>query len=171
MVKLNRRLNLLILVVVFTATSWLCFQPLAKLGTDRTYLEPLTTSHLLTAEELGSFLTLWAKIKNGSFKKYFKQISLHNTDDYPRVVVKWLNLNNWSAERFFYDEQHIRDLLRCVELKKSLNANIEASTKTKVNLADLVSSQKQGMESCVFDKDELELIKINRNQIVAIFAE
>ena len=73
--------------------------------------------------------------------------------------------------KIFYDEQHIRDMLRCVDLEKSLNANIEASTKTKVNLADIVSSQKQGMESCVFDKDELELIKINRNQIVAIFAE
>ena len=171
MVKLNRRMKVLIIIVVFAATWWLCTQPLIKVGADKSYMQSQELSHMFDQKELYDFLIVWDQIQKGKLKKYLDKIPLQNEGEYPRQIVKWLELNNWSAERFFYDEQRLRDIINCVDLERSLSTNIEASEKASINLKELVANQKQRMKSCSFDKKEKKLIEYNRNQIVSIFVK
>ena len=134
MVKLNRRLKLLISLIAFVAVGWICFQPLSKIGVNKSYLETPKALHKLSQDELIDFLMLWDQMQKGELKGYLEQIPLKNEEGYPRPIVKWLELNNWSVERFFYDEQRIRDILSCVNLERNLNTNVEVSKKTGINL-------------------------------------
>ena len=172
MVKLNYRLRLLILVVVFIATCSFLWHPLVRINSESIYIAPVSGSHKFNATELNDFLILWHQLmQNKSLKRKLKQISLQNTEGYPWLVAKWLDLKGWNAKRFFYDEQRLKYLLSCIRLKKNLKTNIEVITKTKINLDDLISHQRQNMEACLFDEDEVELIENNHKQIVSIFTE
>ena len=172
MVKLNRRLNLLILVVVFVTVGWFCMQPVLKDNTTGIYMEPPSKHHKFTPTELNDFLTLWHQISQTRYlKKKLERIPLQNEESYPWVIVRWLKLKGWIAERFFYDEQRLKDILNCVNLKMNLNANIEASQKANINLKDLLLHQKEGMQACLFDEEEINLVESNREQIISVFVD
>ena len=169
MVKFNRRAKGLILTIVFVAMGWLCLQPVIKLGTDQSYAVQQNLSHKLTAPELNAFLALWQQMQKGALREYLAQRSLHGKSSYPRPIIKWLEVNNWSAERFFYDEQRLQDLLKCAELKIMMNANIETNKRTGINLEAIIKSQKEGLKSCLFEQEEMKLIEHNKEQIKAVF--
>lgn len=171
MVKLNRRTKFLILTIIFVFMGWFCLQPLVKLGTDQSYAVRQEIDHKLTAPEINAFLALWQQMQKGPLKEYLAQRSLHAKGSYPRPIVKWLAVNNWDAERFFYDEQRLQDLLKCADLKIMINANIETNKRTGINLEDIIKIQKEGLKACLFEQEEMDLIERNRKQIKAVFVQ
>ena len=172
MVKLNRRLKLLILVVVFATLGWFCLQPPLTINIAGIYMEPPSKHHKFTPTELNDFLTVWYQINQTKYlKKKLERIPLQNADSYPWVIVRWLKLKRWNTQRFFYDEQRLKDILNCVNLKMNLNANIQASKRTNIDLKDLVMHQEESMQACLFDEEEINLVESNREQIISVFID
>ncbi len=165
---MTRKKKFLILLVSFLFLGWFVFQPMVQLGIDKPYIEPPVAGQKIDAKELNSFLDLWSRIQQSELKRYIKQRSLSSKTDYPRPLVKWLETQNWNIERFFYDEQRLYELARCVKLKMTLNANKSLSAHT--NLYDIIREQERQMRACSFDEDEMTLIEANLYPIVEIFS-
>ena len=103
-------------------------------------------------------------------KDILGQMSLHSNNEYPAVLVKWLEAQQWNVERFFYNEQRLLGLVDYVNLNNSLKSNIALSKTTGANLKEVIENQQQRMSSCPYDEDEMMLINNNLYQITEIFA-
>ena len=168
---MNRKTKFFILIFSFVALCWFCIQPITEIGASKQYMQMPEAGEELSAEELQDFLTLWAQVMNGSMKDSIGQMSLRTKDSYPKDVELWLKAQNWSAERFFYDEQRIREILEFVNLRINLKSNLIMNKQDGINLQNIIDGQQKQMNLCPYDKDELELIELNRYQIMEIFSD
>lgn len=164
-----RKTKFFILIASFLFLGWFIFQPLDRIGVDQPYIQAPIEGQVLDVAELNEFLNLWSRILNGPLNKYLKQISLSSDQSYPREISSWLEAQNWSVERFFYDEQRLRGLVDCVNLQESLESN-EALSRRQNNLSPIIKDQRKRLSLCRYSQDEMDLVKANLYQITEVFA-
>lgn len=167
---MSRKNKFFILITSISFLIWFSFQPLSKLWLDKPYYTPPVAGQQINAYELNEFLGLWSRILHGPLRKYMKQISLSSKGQYPEAVVKWLDSQNWNAERFFYNEQRILGILDYVNLRMNLKSNVDLSSKGGVNLKDLIKDQEQRMKACPYSEGELDLVEDHLYQVTEILA-
>ncbi|MCQ2741011.1 MAG: hypothetical protein MJ210_02715 [Alphaproteobacteria bacterium] len=162
--------RLLILTFSFLGLFWFCLQPITDIGASKEYMQKPLPEEKLTVKELQDFLVLWSQVMQGSMKDSIGQMSLKTEGKYPKDVEQWLKSKKWSAERFFYDEQKIRELLEYVNLRINLKSNIALNKQNGVNLQSIINSQQKRMDKCPYSEDELALIEVNRYPVMQIFS-
>ena len=163
---MNRQLKYLIIIISFVFIYWFVQQPIQKIGADSTYAASPQNNEELTQSELSDFLGLWQRMTTGPLKKYAAQQSLKNSETYSRQVVNWLELQNWSAERFFYIEQRLISLVDCINLRNQIDANIALNKQSEHNLSPIIEDLKQKFLVCQrYNSEELKLIEDNLENI------
>lgn len=167
---MSRKIRFLIVILCFMIIGWFVGQPLNRIGRDFPYITMPTADEKLNAVELNTFLDLWSRVHHGPLKDYLWQVSLKSDSSYPRPLVKWLEAQGWNAERFFYDEQKVRELIDYVKLERNIASNIKLSKKSGANLKEIVNEQQRHLNARHFDAAEIALIKNNLYQINEIFA-
>ena len=167
---MSRKLKFLVLVASFAFLAWFLPQPLMEIGISRPYASPPVDGQKISADELNEFLNLWSRMTHGPLQKYVGQISLASGKSYPRPLVKWLEVQNWDVERFFYDEQRLHGLIGCAALQENIDSNVSLSRHDLSGLRQIINEQRQKLGGCRFDDDELELVRANLYQITEIFA-
>ncbi len=167
---MTRKTKFLTALVCFIFLGWLISRPVVSIGLPKPYDEPPAAGHKLTAGELNEFLGLWSRIMHGPLKPYIGQISLAAGRTYPRPLVKWLELQDWNVERFFYDEQRLHGLIECVGLQDDIDSNISITKHNGVNLSQIIKDQRRQLKACHFETDELELIKNNFYSVTEVFS-
>ena len=150
---------------------WFIFQPLTEFGIHMPYYEMSENGHEISHSELDSFLNIWSKLMQSRYSGDFNKRSLSMKTEYPSSLRKWLKLQYWDIERFFYDEQRIRDLLEYVDTMQELEDDKQITrSSSKVNLSNIIDELEKRLEANPFGKKELDLISANRYQISEILA-
>ena len=167
---MSRKLKFLIILASFIGIGWFIQIPLSDIGVKHPYSELDPQGHKLTADELNQFLDLWSRASQSKLKRTLGQISLRGDNSYPRPLVKWLNVQGWSVERFFYDEQRLRELVEYAKIDDNIKSNIQLSQHTGTNLNEIIKEQRQRLKLHDVDEEELHLIQANLYQIIEIFA-
>lgn len=166
---MTRKMKFLILCLFTVFLFWFIPRPITKIGFDNPYAKQPLAGQKISSEELNEFLDLWSRMMHGPLKNSLNQISLSGKGEYPAEIVKWLDAQNWDAGRFFYDEQRLRQLIDCAELKNNLDSNIKMSKRNNASLKPIIDDLRQKMKACPFSEDEMDLIKNNLYKIVEIF--
>ena len=157
--------------VSYILLGWFICQPLIDFGIYKPYFEMSKNGHEISHRELDAFLNIWSKLMQSRFAGNFNKKSLSMKTEYPSSLKKWLRLQYWDINRFFYDEQRIRDLLEYVDIKQQLEDDKQISrTTAKINLRGIISELEKRLEENPFDEKELDLIHANRYQISEILA-
>lgn len=127
---------------------------------------------------MNSFLGLWSELMHKDIGGYrSQQLSLSNQstqNGFPPQLVRWLNRQGWSAERFFYDEQKLRELVNVARLEKTIAANENLLKQNTVNdtlktsLREIVGKHKKQLSAIKVNPQELALVKENLYQITQI---
>ena len=149
---------------------WFVCQPLADVGRCTTYMEMPEEEHELTHSELNAFLEVWGYMMQSSFKEKFKGTSLKTDGQYPKGLQKWLRIQHWDINRFFYVEQRIKDLVEYVEVKKQLDDNAKIAKASRINLNDMNTTLRKRLDANSYSNNELNLIETNLYQITEILA-
>lgn len=160
-----------LLSVLFIAGMIFIFTPIKNIGIEQPYIEAVSNGHVFDEQELEDFLYIWRKAVSGYAKNYMPSSSLDEMSRPSGVFLRWLKLHNWNAQRFFYDEQRLRNLAECVEVKSSLDSNETMQKEGGAQLDNLMDLQKQQLSVCKYDKDELELITTNISKIRKLIAD
>ncbi|MBE6445044.1 MAG: hypothetical protein E7019_03170 [Alphaproteobacteria bacterium] len=167
MTRSKKRIILLSAIVILFITLT---TPLTKISTVHlSYNDPLNESEILSVNEINDFMEVWSKfIKEGHYQK-MTQISLSNDSQVPTSVISWLELEGWSAQRFFAVEQRLRFLVSVATLENGLEANIKLLKRSRnINISNIVETQKQKLSSLKYSSQELALVKENMYQISAV---
>lgn len=147
------------LIIFLVAMGWFMSVPIVHWGADMTYAQSVDENHTFNEQELKDFLNLWHKAVSGYVKNYMPSASMDENSLSRGIFSRWLKLHNWNKNRFFYDEQRLRDLIGCAEIQNNMDSNIEIQQKTSTNLSDLLNMQKKQLALCHFDQKEIELVK------------
>lgn len=166
---MTRQVKLLILIIVFVFLGWFIGQPIHKIGPKGAYQQEPAVNQPLTSEELNAFLEVWAQLMNSNLKERSGQLSLSSEKNYSGILTEWLSDKGWNTERFFYDEQRLRDLVKCVSLRAEFEGNKKLSKQKGIDLKAVVKEQKERLKYCSFGKEEMSLIANNLYQISQIF--
>ena len=154
-----------VILLSYIFLGWFVCQPLTDVGRYKPYFQMSENGHEITHDELNDFLYVWANMMQSSFGKSFSSKSLKSGDKYPEGLQKWLALQYWNIDRFFYDEQRIRDLLEYVEIKRQLDDNKKIAKASRINLNDMNKDLQKRLEANSYNDYELELIEANLYQI------
>lgn len=149
---------------------WFIFKPLSDISFSKSYLEMPNGEFEITRQELNDFLEVWGNMMQSSFGKSFEGASLKSENEYPENLKKWLKLQRWNIERFFYDEQRIRDLVKYAEIKQQLRDNKKIAKSSLINLKSINKNLEKSMDAIPYRMAELELIEANLYQITEILA-
>ena len=167
---MQRKYKFLIIVGCFCFLGWFAFQPLSSMFVSRPYAEAPTAEHTINVEELNAFLQLWSQIMQGPLKEYIGQVSLNSSSQYPKEIREWLEIQNWNVERFFYDEQRIREVLSCIVLQNNMEGNKNLSRISGNNMKKIINRQKEELQDCKYSQEELSLIKDNMYTITEVLS-
>lgn len=159
-----------VILLSFGTLFWFIRQPINRIGVSKPYISPPSQNQQLTVDELNSFLDLWARINHSRMKHYLSQVSLRSDSSYPPRLVTWLNLQNWDPDRFFYNEQRLRELIGYIKLQNNINSNVKLAQTSGANLDMVVKEQRKYLNAQKFNPEEIELVKNNLYQINEIFA-
>ncbi len=146
--------------------------PLAELGRfGGSYGNRPEPEQILSLDELNAFLNVWSEFIRKDIGGYgSRQLSLSSRgaeDGFPPQLVRWLRRQGWNVERFFYNEQKIRELLNAAALENNLNANRLLSKKMggNENLKNIIRNQEEQLGLIKVNPKELALIKANLYQV------
>ena len=167
---MTRTTKYIIITICIIFLMWFSSVPVLKWGADQTYITPPYQNEKIDTQTLSDFLSLWQRMMQGSIKKYASQISLKEAGQYPRPIVKWLELQNWNAERYFYIEQRLMQIVEYVNLRKNLEGNLSIASNSGINLNEIIADQKQKMSTCPFGEDEMQLVEQNLYLITQIMS-
>ena len=165
---MSLKLKILVMTAVFIFLGWFLSTPVNRIGVNTSYLEAPVGEKQFDKKELNAFLDLWSRMMHSSLKDEVSQISLKKDNDCPYALKAWLKAQNWSVERFFYDEQRLRDIIKCAELKKNYDANLKLSGTRGVDLQNIISDLKEKLQLCKFAESELYLVGAYLPQIIDI---
>ncbi len=166
---MGRLSKLIILIIIFYGVWELLSIPLSKVRSGIIYSIPPTEDHKIDAKELNSFLDLWSRMMQSDLKSKLTQVSLRTSDNkYPKELIRWLELQNWNVERFFYNEQRLAEIVNCINLRNAYESNMKLAQLS--SLDGIVKDLKQKLVTCSHDSDEVALIEANLYQITEIFA-
>ena len=123
----------------------------------------------LSAEEINSFMEVWADFMQKGLADSMKQVSLNSDGSVPPRVVRWLNAKGWSAEYFFAVEQRLRGLVSIATLQNNLEDNQKLYEKNaNDNLRRIIKNQKEQFAALRYNPQELALVRANIYQIVNV---
>ena len=146
--------------------GWFICQPLTEVGRYKPYFKMSDNGHEISHSELNEFLNIWSKLTQSYYGDSFKGKSLKKASEYPNGLQKWLRLQYWDINRFFYDEQRIRDLMEYIDVKQQLEDSKKITrSHTKINLNNIISDLEKRLDVNSYKQTELELIEVNRYQI------
>lgn len=171
-----RKRKLLILLLSFVLLAFILMTPLSDLGRfGSAYDRMPEQGEILDVAELNSFLSVWAEFMRKDVAGYkSQQLSLSSrgtADGFPPQLVRWLKRQGWSAERFFYDEQKIRELANIASLEENVESNRKLLKKlgkdaaSGANLKNIITRQEEQLKLARVNPQELELIKANLYQV------
>lgn len=157
-----------ILFFSFLFLGWFLFQPITDVFIHEDYSLMNEYGHKITRKELDAFLDVWSDMMNSTFKESYNNNSLKKE----KLVSfqKWLKLKRWNIDRFFYDEQRIRDILTYLDVKAKLEGNRKIAKKSSINLDNITSDLEKHLDHYHYDEKELSLIEANIYQIVEILS-
>lgn len=161
--------KLLIVIITFSLLGWFMTQPIHKIGLKGSYQEEPVAGQQLNPEELNAFLDVWAQLMSSNLKDVAGQLSLSSQKSYSGILTEWLSDKGWNTNRFFYDEQRLRDLVKCVSMRAEFEGNKKLSKQKGVDLKAIVKEQKERLKYCSFEAEEMSLIENNLYQISQIF--
>ncbi len=167
---MQRKYKFLIALGCFIFLFWFLSVPMSSMVISRPYAKAPTSEHTIDVDELNAFLTLWSQIMQGPLKNHINQVSLNSTSQYPSEIVKWLEIQNWNVERFFYDEQRIREILSCITLKNNMEGNKNLSRLSGTKMKKVISNQREELKNCRYPQEELSLIKDNMYTITEVLS-
>lgn len=171
-----RKRKFLILILSFVLLAVILTTPLTDLGRfGNAYDRMPEQGEILDVDELNSFLSVWADFMRKDVAGYTsQQLSLScrgASDGFPPQLVRWLKRQGWGVERFFYNEQKIRELANVASLQKSIESNLKLLKKlgkdgaAGANLKNIVNQQEEQLKLARVNPQELELVKANLYQI------
>ncbi len=146
---------------VFLFLAFIIGTPVSDIGENKRYMEMPVAGQKFTSDELEEFLYVWSKMNNSSLRGILGQLSLKSKYEYPKELVKWLEVQNWNIDRFFYNEQRLTELIFFVNLKRSIAEHEKMQQITNVNLQNIIKEQQEILKKSSFDDDEIELITKN----------
>lgn len=169
---MQRKKKILILIASFLLLAVVLTTPLAELGRfGGAYDKRPEPEQTLSLEELNAFLNVWSEFMRKDIAGYSSlQLSLSSggaADGFPPQLVRWLGRQGWNVERFFYNEQKVRGLLRAAALEENLNANrrLLKEAHGNDNLKNIIRSQEEQLGLIKVNPEELALIKANLYQV------
>ena len=144
-------------------------QNIGRLGTA--YSEPPVAGENLNAKSLNKFLQTWSKFVKTDIS--MQQLSLNDAsskEKYPSQVIRWLRVNGWNAEHFFYIEQRLKEAVTAASLQETIEGNKAILHKMREdaaseNLQKIISMQQAQLDSVKITPAEIELVKNNLYQI------
>ena len=157
-----------ILLVSWIFLGWFAFQPLTDVFRYKPYFTMSEEGHEISRKELNAFLYVYSDMMQSSFRDYFSAKSMRS--EIPSSFKKWLKMHYWDVDRFFYDEQRIKDLLEYVEVSHQLEDNKKISKSSNINLNSINSDLEKRLYAYNYNHEELELIEANMYQITEIMA-
>lgn len=159
----------LILLGALAFLLFFMFVPLRHLvNNPSSYLSPKSPQSTLSAEELNSFLNLWADFIHRDISKHMAHISLSSDSEIPAQVERWLEANGWNASRFFATEQRLRELVAIATLKNNVESNQKLKSKSDANLQTVFAEQEKQLKSLSYNQEEIAMVQENLSQIVSI---
>ena len=153
--------KIIISLVSYIILGWFVCQPLTDIGRHLPYQKMSENGHELSSDELNAFLNIWSKMMVSRYAENFDGKSLQKNGKYPRGLKTWLNLQYWDINRFFYDEQRIRDLLKYSDVKHHLEDNQKITRSSNINLTDHIQDLKQTLNSASLSKKEFLTARTN----------
>ena len=157
-----------VLLVSWIFLGWFMFQPLTEVLRYKPYFSMSEEGHEISQKELNAFLSVYSDMMQSSYKEHFNAKSMKT--ELPKSFQKWLKMHYWDADRFFYDEQRIKDLLEYIEVKHQLADNKKISRITNINLHNINSDLEKRIYAYNYSQNELSLIEANLYQITEILA-
>ena len=94
--------RLCIACISYILLGWFICQPLIDFGRYKPYLEMSKNGHEISHKELDEFLNIWSNLMQSRFAGNSNKKSLHMKTGYPSSLKKWLRLQYWDINRFFY---------------------------------------------------------------------
>lgn len=166
---MSRRVKGLILIIVFCFLGWFVGQPIHKIGPKGAYHQEPEINQPLTPEELNAFLDVWGQLMESDLKDAAGQLSLSSQKSYSGILTEWLEDKGWNTNRFFYDEQRLREVIKCVSLRAEFEGNKKLSKQKGIDLKAIVKEQKERLKYCSFEAEETALVEKNLYEISQIF--
>lgn len=158
-----------IIFASFIFLGWFVCQPLNEVFRYQPYMKMSEEGHKISHKELDAFLAVWSEMFYSYWGRTFDGKSLKDNQKYPKGLEKYLRMQSWDIERFFYDEQRIRDMMEYVDIQQKLKDSKQiAKSGVRINLNDIISDMEKRLDTSSFDKKELELIEVNKYQIEEI---
>ncbi len=157
--KIIKTLTILFITTLFLV--WLLFTPTAKIGYSRPYNLPPSADHLFTAQELNDFVSLWVKANSSYISKYMNDPNARINGTTPWLFKQWLNIHDWNDQRFYFCEEKLRNILKCVILQKNHDDNVEMAAKGNSSLKIIIKQQEEQLSLCSINPQEFALISDN----------
>lgn len=160
--------NLILLILFFLFFGFLFTTPINHIGVNDRYLTPPSKDHQFDAQELNDFVLLWAKVEKSPIRKFMDQTLLDPEGHTSWFFKRWLKVNHWNDERFFYCQYRLVMLLRCVALEKNHQDNLKMAQSSNINLHEVISEQEKLLAKCTYKGPEYDLISKNFQNIINI---
>lgn len=154
----------------YIALAWFVCQPLTEVFRYKPYFEMPEEEYEITHKELNAFLTVWGNMMQSSFREKFTSSSLKAEGKHPKCLQTWLEIQHWNIDRFFYDEQRIKDLVEYVDVKHQLSDNAKISRSSHINLNDMNQALEKRLDANLYSDEELDLIETNLYQITEVLS-
>lgn len=155
----------MILIIALLLLGWLIVWPTAKIGYSRPFATPLEAGHQFTEQELLEFIKIWDKAHKSPVKKYVNDPIARINGTTPWLFKQWLNLHDWNDQRFYYYEERLHDIVKCVVIKNNYDDNIKMKQNGNNALDIIIKQQEQQLSVCSFEQNELDLINNNLAEI------
>ncbi len=169
MKKVLRKLS--ILIITMLTLIWLFVTPVSKIGYSRPYASPPPSDHLFTAQELDDFISVWLKANNSYVARYLNDSTAKINGTSPWIFKQWLMLHDWNDQRFYYCEDKLRYLIKCVILQKNHDDNIQMAAKGNSSLEIIIKQQDDQLSACSITPEEFTLISDNLSKITKILPQ
>lgn len=164
-------LKLSILIITVLALIWLFTTPASRIGYSRPYASPPSSDHLFTEQELNDFISVWLKAENSYIAKYMNdpEAKINGTTSW--IFKQWLQLHDWNDQRFYYCEEKLRYLLKCVILQKNYDDNVKMAAKGNSSLEIIIKQQEEQLSVCSINPKEFNLINDNLSNLIKIIPQ
>ena len=138
----------------------------------------------LTEEDVVAFVPVWQEF-NDEFgdKVNLSELSLSNklpAETIPYSAGLWLKSKGWSANRYFYVEQRIYDIMHHIYLRKhsldiidvmKKSLATETDTAARENINNIITAQEEILNNLSISPGEMEAVETHYAEILQLMDE
>jgi len=130
------------------------------------YNQPLTSSDLLSADEINSFLDVYNQFQETDFAKAENNENIYDRENLSSQVVRWFKNRGWNAERFFTREHQIKRLMTVAELSNNLDGikHLQKAV-AGINVQNVIAQQEEELKTFDYHQKDLDLIRGNLHHL------